>query len=107
MTSSRFNVVSSYMRINYLLTVVMFGVITIYFTYSALNGQYGLFNKFRFQAQEVVLLEKLEEIKLRNAVLENKVLRLSDEYLDLELLDQQARKFLGLARSNEIIIGFK
>ena len=94
------------MRINYLLTVTFTGLITIYFIYSALNGQYGLFNKFRFQANEVVLLEKLTEIKLRNAVLENKVLRLSDEYLDLDLLDQQARKFLGLARSDEIIIKF-
>ena len=94
------------MRINYLLTVTFTGLITIYFIYSALNGQYGLFNKFRFQANEVVLLEKLTEIKLRNAVLENKVLRLSDEYLDLDLLDQQARKFLGLARSDEIFIKF-
>ena len=30
--------------------------------------------------------------------------RMSDEYLDLDLLDQQARDILGLARSDEIII---
>jgi cell division protein FtsB len=30
--------------------------------------------------------------------------RMSDEYLDLDLLDQQARDVLGLARSDEIVI---
>ena len=92
------------MKINLILTVVISTTLTLYFVYSALNGQYGLFNKFKYQAQEITLIEKLEKIQLNNNILENKVLRLSDQYLDLDLLDQQARKFLGLARSNEIII---
>ncbi len=94
------------MKINYLFTIVLTCTLTIYFTYSALNGQYGLFSKFRFQAQEVALIDKLNQIKLKNLTLEKKVSRLSDSYLDLDLLDEQARKFLGLAKSNEIIIGF-
>ena len=95
------------MNVNYYITIFSTVMLTIYFTYSALNGQYGLFNKFRFEAQEIVLVKKLDLIKAKNAVLEKKVVRLSEDYLDLDLLDQQARKFLGLARSNEIIIGFR
>ena len=30
--------------------------------------------------------------------------RLSDDYLDLDLLDQQARDVLGLVRSDEIVV---
>jgi cell division protein FtsB len=36
--------------------------------------------------------------------LENKTLRLSDHYLDLDLLDQQARDILGFIRPDEIVI---
>ena len=36
--------------------------------------------------------------------LENLTQRLSDDYLDLDLLDEQARDVLGLVRANEMII---
>ncbi len=36
--------------------------------------------------------------------MENLTLRLSDSYLDLDLLDEQARDLLGYARSDEVII---
>ena len=94
------------MKINHFFLISLTFILIGYFNYSALNGQYGLFNKFRFQAEEVALLQKLNKIKEKNIALEKKVTRLSDRYLDLDLLDQQARKFLGLARANEIIIGF-
>ncbi len=94
------------MKINYFLTIMITSMLSLHFIYSALNGQYGLFNKFRYQAEEVVLQKKLDQIRTVNAQLENNVNRLSKDYLDLDLLDQQARKILGLAKSNEIIISF-
>jgi len=36
--------------------------------------------------------------------MENLTRRLSDSYLDLDLLDERARNVLGLARSDEIIV---
>ena len=93
-------------KINNILLFVSTSVLSLYFIYSALNGQYGLFNKFKYQSQELILLNKLEEIKIQTSTLENKVQRLSDDYLDLDLLDQQARRILGVAKSNEIIIQF-
>ena len=92
---------------NTLRDLIVFSTITmlsIYFSYSTFVGQYGLFNKFKYDAQEEILLEELESISLRTAKLEKKVQRLSNDYLDLELLDQQARKILGMARAKEIII---
>tara|TARA_A100001011_G_C13855186_1_gene652581 strand:- start:123 stop:410 length:288 start_codon:yes stop_codon:yes gene_type:complete len=92
------------MKLNYFLPVVLTALLSVYFSYSALNGQYGLFNQFNLKAQENVLVTELKAIELKNSILEKRVLRLSNKYLDLDLLDQQARKFLGLAKSNEIII---
>jgi cell division protein FtsB len=34
----------------------------------------------------------------------NLTLRMSDEYLDLDLLDEQARDILGQIRSDEVIV---
>ena len=83
------------------------GFLTFYFLYSALNGQYGIFNKYNYLAEEVVLSNNLTELRKNNLQLEKRVARLSDEFLDIDLLDQQARMFLGLAKPNEIIIQIK
>ena len=79
-------------------------MLTIYFTYSTFQGQYGLFNKFKYDSREQILLEELKLVNVKVTKLEKKVNRLSNDYLDLELLDQQARKLLGMAKPNEIII---
>lgn len=94
------------MKLNNLMVIIIAGLLTVYFSYSALYGQYGLFNKFRYESEQAVYLKKLTDVKSKNAALQIKVIRLSDSYLDLDLLDQQARKLLGLMRANEIIIQF-
>ena len=38
------------------------------------------------------------------AIMDNLTRRLSDDFLDLDLLDQQARSVLGLLRADEIVI---
>ena len=50
---------------------------------------------------DVWLPEKLE---IEVARMENLTTRLSDNYLDLDLLDQQARDVLGMIRADEIVI---
>ena len=61
----------------------------------------GLSDNFppRYQAQ----IEEL--LTLATAALaENKTHRLSDDFLDLNLLDQQARDVLGMVRADEVVI---
>ena len=61
----------------------------------------GLSDNFppRYQAQ----IEEL--LTLATAALaENKTHRLSDDFLDLDLLDQQARDVLGMVRADEVVI---
>ena len=46
----------------------------------------------------------LEKMQIELAELQNRTLRLSDGYLDLDLLDEQVRDVLGYIRADEIVI---
>lgn len=75
-----------------------------YLAFAALQGEHGLFRLFRIEAQEKRLQAELDALRAERAAVENKTRRLSTETLDLDLLDEQARKALGLGRPDEILI---
>ncbi|WP_424968932.1 FtsB family cell division protein [Dinoroseobacter sp. S76] len=75
-----------------------------YFVFHAVQGDYGLFNRVQIEAEETRLRTELATLQLELDDLKNRTQRLSDGYLDLDLLDEQARKILGYARPNEVII---
>jgi cell division protein FtsB len=75
-----------------------------YLTFAALQGEHGLFRLFQIEAQEAKLRTELAALKTERAGIENKTRRLSTGTLDLDLLDEQARKVLSLARADEILI---
>jgi cell division protein FtsB len=56
------------------------------------------------QAEATDLTAELQRLNAEVARMENLTHRLSDEFLDLDLLDQQARNVLGMARADEIIV---
>ncbi|MEL6548773.1 MAG: septum formation initiator family protein [Pseudomonadota bacterium] len=85
----------------YLTTCLALGA---YFTFAAVQGDFGLFKRAEVEAEARILGEELSELSAEIAVLENKTLRLSDTYLDLDLLDEQARDVLGLIRADEIVV---
>jgi cell division protein FtsB len=56
-------------------------------------------------SKEVGSLEKeLKILKEENAFLENKIGRLRDNNLDLDLLEEQAQNILGFADENDLIV---
>jgi cell division protein FtsB len=75
-----------------------------YFVFSAIQGDYGVLRRAEYQAESNALRHNLELLQSSIALMENKTLRLSDHYLDLDLLDQQAREILGFIRPDEIVI---
>lgn len=75
-----------------------------YFFFAATQGPYGLYEKGRIEAIELELTAELAALTRKREDATNRAHRLSDQYLDLDLLDEQARKILGFARSDEIII---
>lgn len=75
-----------------------------YFTFAAVQGDFGLFSRAEIEAQASELQVQLDQLNTEVAVMENLTRRLSDTYLDLDLLDEQARAVIGLLRSDEIVI---
>ena len=83
--------------------ILLIGVIAV-FAHSGLQGDHGLAAYREAEAEERRLAAELEQLRRERAELHNRVLRLSDRYLDLDLLDERARAMLGLVRADELVV---
>ncbi len=79
-------------------------LLAVYFTFAAVQGDFGVFKRAEVEAETRVLQQELAELRAEVARMENLTRRLSDDYLDLDLLDEQARDMLGMIRPDEIVI---
>ncbi|WP_372837031.1 FtsB family cell division protein [Puniceibacterium confluentis] len=75
-----------------------------YFTFAAVQGDFGVFRRAEITVESQHLAEELRQVRAEVDRMENLTTRLSDDYLDLDLLDQQARDVLGLMRTDEITV---
>ncbi|WP_432615098.1 FtsB family cell division protein [Albidovulum sp.] len=75
-----------------------------YFTFAAVQGDYGVFRRVQVAAEKEALIAERDRLLAEADRMANLTLRLSDGYLDLDLLDQQARDVLGLLRGDELVI---
>lgn len=75
-----------------------------YFTFAAVQGDYGLLRRVEIKAEAATLAAERDRLRSELAELQNRTRRLSDSYLDLDLLDEQLRDVLGYVRADEIVI---
>ncbi|PWE28246.1 FtsB family cell division protein [Pararhodobacter marinus] len=75
-----------------------------YLTFAAVQGEYGLFRRIQIEADAEQLREERDRLAAELAEIENRTHRLSDNFLDLDLLDEQAREVLGYVRRDEIVL---
>ena len=75
-----------------------------YFTFAAVQGDYGVFRRVKINAEADALRTERDRLQKELAELQNRTLRLSDAYLDIDLLDEQVRDVLGYIRADEIVI---
>ena len=75
-----------------------------YFTFAAVQGDYGVFRRVAIAAEAEALRAERDKLMAELAEVQNLSHRLSDDFLDLDLLDQQARDVLGYMRADEITI---
>lgn len=85
----------------YFLLTLMLG---LYFTFAAIQGDYGIFERAEVDAEAQALEIELAALQIELDGMENLTKRLSDDFLDLDLLDEQARDVLGMVRTDEIVI---
>ena len=94
---------SKIILINFLISV-SFLVISFYFTYNAIYGNNGLKKSIVLELEIIELNNKLNSLQKVLFNIEKKTSSLSKKNLDLDLLDEQSRKILGLIRPDEIML---
>ncbi|MDG4649998.1 septum formation initiator family protein [Roseibacterium sp. SDUM158017] len=85
------------------ITVVLV-LVGAYFTFTAVQGNYGLFRRIQIEAEAERLTLELARLETQAARMEILTRRLSDDFLDLDLLDERARDVLGYVRPDEIVL---
>ncbi len=75
-----------------------------FFAFSAVQGDFGVIRRGEIEADSRVLQKEALQLEAQVARMENLTHRLSDTFLDLDLLDERARDILGLMRHDELVI---
>ena len=78
--------------------------ISIYLIYFLIYGQRGLIKYFSLNKQTQESKQVLMELNIANNYYVDRIKRLQTNTLDLDFLDEQVRKKLGLIDKNEIVI---
>ena len=75
-----------------------------YFAYHAVQGERGIVAHNRM-SQEIALAENaLAEAKAKRLAIEKRVMLLRPDGIDRDLLDERARRTLGMAHPDELVI---
>ena len=85
---------------SFLITVFIF----LYLVYFLVYGQRGLLQYFYLSKQNQEFNERLSQLTSENQYLSNRIKKLQPNTVDLDFLDEQVRKKLGLIDKNEIVI---
>ena len=79
------------------------GFVMLYLVFHALNGNHGVYALLKEQAREKTAAMRLTDVSAERQKLEHRVTMISGEMLDLDLLDEQARRVLGYTSPDEYI----
>ena len=83
---------------------VLVFMLGLYFAFAAVQGPSGILRRVQIESEAEELVAERERLREEVSRMQNLTYRLSDEYLDLDLLEERARDVLGLIRLDEIII---
>jgi cell division protein FtsB len=74
------------------------------FGFAAIQGDYGVFRQAQTAGEISELTSERDRLAGELDELQNLTKRLSDHFLDMDLLDEQVRSVLGYVRADEIVI---
>jgi len=75
-----------------------------YFAIEGVRGEFGLFRRIQIDADAQQLRVEKATLEAQVAVLRNRTQRMSDSFLDLDLLDERVRDVLGYVRADEVVV---
>lgn len=76
----------------------------LYFAFAAVQGPSGILRRVQIESETAELAKERDRLRAEVDRMQNLTHRLSDKFLDLDLLDERAREVLGLIRADEVII---
>lgn len=85
----------------YFLVMLLMG---LYFAFAAVQGPSGILRRVQLESETAELVAQRDALTAEVAQMRNLTRRLSDDYLDLDLLDERARDVLGMVRADELIV---
>lgn len=95
---------SQRLSLSAIIIVLLALLASLYFAFAAVQGPSGLMRRIQLEAETDALRGERDALEAQVEEMRNLTRRLSDDYLDLDLLDERAREVLGLMRRDEIII---
>ena len=79
-------------------------LLAVYFSYHLVQGERGLIAYLQLKAQVTASQAELETLRAEKSRLARRVRLLRPDSLDPDLLDEQARRMLGFAHPDELVI---
>lgn len=95
---------SQRMSISSTIFFVLTFALGLYFAFAAVQGPSGILRRVQIEAETEQLSTERDQMRAEVDRMQNLTRRLSDEYLDIDLLDERARDVLGVIRTDEIIL---
>ena len=95
---------SQRLSLSAIIIVLLAVLASLYFAFAAVQGPSGLMRRIQLQAETEQLRADRDALQAEVDRMKNLTHRLSDDYLDIDLLDERAREVLGLMRPDEVII---
>ncbi len=74
------------------------------FVVAAVQGDFGVMRRVQIHAEAEVLRQERDALRAELDRMQNLTRRLSDNYLDIDLLDERARIVLGYLRADDVAI---
>lgn len=87
----------------FFVTFILIGLLS-YFLYHTIYGNRGLISEIKSRKQVETALENLEELRAQRIESEHKVKLLRSGSLDKDMLEEEARKVLGIAKNAEEVV---
>ena len=84
--------------------IVLTAALGLYFAFAAVQGPSGLLRRIQIESEMAELEAQRDALRAEVSEMQNLTRRMSDEFLDLDLLDERARDVLGVMRADEVIL---
>lgn len=87
-----------------LIKSVAFALVGTYLLFNALNGERGIYAYVKQVHSREVITSELQTLQSKRELLQTKVHHMRDGSIDLDLLDEQMRKNLGVMGEEEVMV---